>query len=437
MSLSFVSFADNADDFYDDDDDHNDIDNDNDNKSNDNAKRNDGASTNKQEASSGARLTERHEDSAARENEAERLTRALAALLSQAAITAADDKPSATVAPEDDGPRPWVDSQGNRYVLANPVAKVVQLTSSSTRTSAAQASQETAPHTADASGSMHEAAAASDALPESWEDDEAVVARATKFAAAQTSAQTPAARILKPPRQMEPIQSSPSQENKQQAPPPPQPRSSVESEPLLLINWTKLSDGLLVKPDSSASTSRLESQNSIKDALVSELWESFENSCEQLFASNTAQHTTSVSWVDDLDIVQLRHPDDLIGTLGYPTALGAGRVTTRDAWQFVNTPAKWSAATALRQVVAQCSRPLSWKMMICLEIDNLAATHEIMNAHETTASSLGNELPPIATEVGNMKVLDKILALVLERLPHGDSGEDLSAHYEASSSKCF
>ena len=146
-------------------------------------------------------------------------------------------------------------------------------------------------------------------------------------------------------------------------------------EPLLLVNWTRLSGGAITGPPWDTPAGQL--ARAEKERLQDAIWDDFEGASENMFSSGMAMHTTSHTWRQDIEAFQAVYDDDFLGTLSYPPHGRGGDGSVAASWAQAARTLPWPSVTALKRVVLACGRPLTWKLLMCMEIENLAIKQKL------------------------------------------------------------
>lgn len=144
------------------------------------------------------------------------------------------------------------------------------------------------------------------------------------------------------------------------------------------------------------------------------------------------------------DLVAALYPNDRFGVLAYPTQLAASE-TTESAWSVVIRRTMWLCVDELKECVRDCNRPLMWKMLMCLEIENLAIQQKLSASSKSLAqrhrrvvgsgaadiSKAGANLKMEQVVLDKMSTVDRIISMIFARMPRFDVPE--IRHFEALS----
>eukprot|EP00049_Salpingoeca_infusionum_P010998 m.189985 g.189985 ORF g.189985 m.189985 type:complete len:596 (-) comp14805_c0_seq1:198-1985(-) len=209
--------------------------------------------------------------------------------------------------------------------------------------------------------------------------------------------------------------------------------------PLVIVNWSR---ALQTFPEylkyKDVPVNETDKWKLIAESITTTVLtpSNFDSSCDMLFESQAAFHTTSIACEVDLLRLQNRFPDCYFSAISYPPLANA-----RDAavlWdEATRAPTLQSdALLELKSLILSCSRPLSWKALMCVEIENLAIRQQLLamacdmtlrnNIETPTTDALleaaqiqddaEDEFDP-QTPVEQMNILDQILAMCLSRMP--------------------
>jgi hypothetical protein len=90
------------------------------------------------------------------------------------------------------------------------------------------------------------------------------------------------------------------------------------NEPLLLVNWTRLSNGVIFSDPTGATSGLGEDQRAAREKILDSILENFETKCEEIFSAKVAYHSDTSVWDKDLQKLNKRFPSECWGPLGYP-----------------------------------------------------------------------------------------------------------------------
>jgi len=225
-----------------------------------------------------------------------------------------------------------------------------------------------------------------------------------------------------------------------------QQQKQVNIEPILLVNWTRLSNGTIKADPTGAANGLNETEKKARDAVIRDILQDFETKCEQLFSQGLAYHSDTSTWDRDLEKLENRYPEFCWGPLGYPQK--TGNVVVKDAWNSMFQASKWSSVTALKKSICGCSRGLVWKMILIEEIERLARTKEEENLQQGNNRAKGKKkkltpeeesqiiekIHPKDFSPEKLNILDKIIAMVFERVPVLDDDE---THFQTLAKKHY
>jgi len=178
----------------------------------------------------------------------------------------------------------------------------------------------------------------------------------------------------------------------------------------------------------------------VQHAVIDAIWADFDNETDFLFANEECFHTTTSALRGTLLAAQQRYPGDSFGILKYQRNISDVE-TCESAWETVGRKSYWNCVAELKTHIGSCGRPLLWKMLMAMEVENLAIkqqfadpTGSMIPRMEKWSAEEKEEIELYATVLPRtaeeLSVLDKIVAMVSERIPHlGIKTE--TQHYEA------
>jgi hypothetical protein len=141
----------------------------------------------------------------------------------------------------------------------------------------------------------------------------------------------------------------------------------VRGQPQLIVNFSQLSGGKVkLRRDGSVK------HEDKKAKLIEALWLAKNDEVEDLFNRSLLFHTTSEEWEDMIDNLTLSFSRDYFGRISYP-------IGSETQWERIIRRTKYDALNAMKQVVASCQRPLSWKVAVALELEHLAYYQALQN----------------------------------------------------------
>jgi len=115
------------------------------------------------------------------------------------------------------------------------------------------------------------------------------------------------------------------------------------NDPLLLINWTRLSKGVIVSDPTGALTGLTKEQREARDAVLDLVLDNFESKCEELFKEELAYHTDTSIWDKDMQKIAKKNPGECWGPLGYPRM--TGNFDVKESWAKISRPSKFNSGS--------------------------------------------------------------------------------------------
>eukprot|EP01112_Ceratiomyxa_fruticulosa_P010641 TRINITY_DN2823_c0_g1_i1.p1 TRINITY_DN2823_c0_g1~~TRINITY_DN2823_c0_g1_i1.p1 ORF type:complete len:328 (+),score=75.84 TRINITY_DN2823_c0_g1_i1:204-1187(+) len=186
--------------------------------------------------------------------------------------------------------------------------------------------------------------------------------------------------------------------------------ATAQSEPLLLVNFTRLSQGeitFIAETNEISNPSLLEQYKEI-------IHQDFENKCESFFSLGLAWHSDSSTWMKDIAKIEKEYPNDYISPMGYPFLVNG--VQAENMWREILAPTKWKSVNILKCVyLPRANRGLVYKRDMALALQNLALEQEILGV---TALKMRAQEDSLSEENGEklMNVLDQIVAMIFGRI---------------------
>lgn len=152
-------------------------------------------------------------------------------------------------------------------------------------------------------------------------------------------------------------------------------------------------DELVVDADDDVETEEEQQERQeMMSLIIDDIMQDFDSTCEALFDSKLAFHTTTSRWMEDIDMVEAAFPDEYFGTIDYPASFTTGK-SVKDIWNTARRPLQWKSVLELKKCVLASCRPLMWKSIMCFEIENLAL-RQVMMQSDQGASTI---CPPTIT----------------------------------------
>eukprot|EP00698_Gefionella_okellyi_P000298 TRINITY_DN10253_c0_g1_i1.p1 TRINITY_DN10253_c0_g1~~TRINITY_DN10253_c0_g1_i1.p1 ORF type:complete len:324 (+),score=66.26 TRINITY_DN10253_c0_g1_i1:357-1328(+) len=172
-------------------------------------------------------------------------------------------------------------------------------------------------------------------------------------------------------------------------------------EPRLILDFTALSSGVL-------TTS--EPDELLQDDLFDKFEREYPQMCDFLFDETVMTHSSSAEAIRDVEArqLQLHNADHVLMAVRYPPVANADALWAaivahceRSHQESDSDVCVSDCVLTVCRLIARCSRPLPWKVAMCEEL------HLLANRPARSASQRSEQL----------ELLDKVLAMVLQRLP--------------------
>eukprot|EP00039_Didymoeca_costata_P024741 m.11296 g.11296 ORF g.11296 m.11296 type:complete len:420 (+) comp4417_c0_seq1:329-1588(+) len=213
------------------------------------------------------------------------------------------------------------------------------------------------------------------------------------------------------------------------------------SRPVVIVNWTRVFRSHAFRVDYSSTRSgyspvsrafrnaSLLKSNENDGVFTSRrnevlgVWEKdFENEIEKLFGTMHAFHSTDFEVAQDIEHVGRGYPGEMFTKIEYPRNISAAE-KTEEAWSIITRSSFWKCVNLLKQHISKCSRSLTWKMLMSMEIENIAIQQQLMDPSVSIFSPgdgkdqhLLMQAAQLPTTPEELTVIDKIVAMASERM---------------------
>ncbi|GAM27948.1 hypothetical protein SAMD00019534_111240 [Acytostelium subglobosum LB1] len=147
-------------------------------------------------------------------------------------------------------------------------------------------------------------------------------------------------------------------------------------EPLILINFTKFTDGHVVwnKVENKLDGGRLFKMLVQK---IKESQQSFEIVTDDLWQRGLAFHSTTRTWTDDIRTLERLHSGDFFSMIAYPVVAGGFLVS--EMWRKVKERTEWRSVNFLKCIyLAKCNRSLMYKHRMALALEFMAIEQKVL-----------------------------------------------------------
>eukprot|EP01133_Synstelium_polycarpum_P011638 gene11638-13588_t len=147
-----------------------------------------------------------------------------------------------------------------------------------------------------------------------------------------------------------------------------------EEEPMILVNITKFTGGLVAWSEGELKYSKL------YEGLMQRINEnetSFTAITEDMWARDLAYHTTNRLWKEEATMLETLNVGDFFAVVAYPAVLGGFLV--REMWRKIKEMTEWRSVNIIKCVyLARTNRSLIYKHSMALSIEFLAMEQHIL-----------------------------------------------------------